>query len=925
MTKGKNLEEAPPRFGTNLGILLEMFDQYQNDPSSVSDELQELFSNIQRGSTGHSRMGSTDADIVKRLMRLIDNIRQYGHLKADIYPLYKPERDQHIKLSIEDFGLSEEVLKQLPASLVSEHYGERLNNAFEAITEMQQTYQGPIAYEVSHINNSEEREWLKTTIESKVKRDFSKEEKVELLKSVARVEGFEKYIHKNFVGAKRFSIEGVDALVPMLENVIKFASENNIQDIEIGMAHRGRLNVLTHILEKPYEMMLSEFMHTDPMKFLPEDGSLVVTKGWTGDVKYHLGGTKTTTRFGKTQTISLANNPSHLEIVAPVVLGKTRAVQEVTDGVNKPEQDFNKALAVLIHGDAAFPGQGINFESMNLSNLKGYSVGGSLHIITNNRVGFTTESYDSRSTTYATDVAKGYDLPIIHVNADDLEACIEAIELAMAYRQKFNKDFVIDLVGYRRYGHNEMDEPTVTNPMLYKEVKGHPSIEILYGKSLVEASVITEDEMNAIFEDVASRLRSAHDAIDKSSVNNDSEMQMPEAVEAGYEKIDTGVALEQLKQLNEDMLSTPEEFTVFNKLQKILERRNDPFTKDGLVDWGHAELLAYGTIIQDGNPVRHTGQDAERGTFAHRHAVLHDVKNGDKYIPLQHIEGAQSSFDIHNSPLSEAAVVGFEYGYNLQNNKALTVWEAQYGDFANMAQMIFDNFISSAEAKWGEKSGLTLLLPHAYEGQGPEHSSARLERFLQLAAEHNWTVANLSSTANYFHLLRRQAQYLGTDRMRPLVIMSPKSLLRNNFVSDTIEKFTEGGFKTIISSEYKKTKVKKLLIASGKVAVDLMTELTKNPNDEVHVIRLEQIYPFPEQDIKAIIDDLKGLTEIGFVQEEPKNQGSWHYIYPLLNNIKPAKVKLSYYGRPHRAAPAEGDNEIHKIVQSKLISEALNI
>lgn len=925
MTKGKNLEEAPPRFGTNLGILLEMFDQYQNDPSSVSDELQELFSNIQRGSTGHSGMGSTDADIVKRLMRLIDNIRQYGHLKADIYPLYKPKRDQHIKLSIEDFGLSEEVLKQLPASLVSEHYGERLNNAFEAITEMQQTYQGPIAYEVSHINNSEEREWLKTTIESKVKRDFSKEEKVELLKSVARVEGFEKYIHKNFVGAKRFSIEGVDALVPMLENVIKFAGENNIQDIEIGMAHRGRLNVLTHILEKPYEMMLSEFMHTDPMKFLPEDGSLVVKKGWTGDVKYHLGGIKTTTRFGKTQTISLANNPSHLEIVAPVVLGKTRAVQEVTDGVNEPKQDFNKALAVLIHGDAAFPGQGINFESMNLSNLKGYSVGGSLHIITNNRVGFTTESYDSRSTTYATDVAKGYDLPIIHVNADDLEACIEAIEVAMAYRQKFNKDFVIDLVGYRRYGHNEMDEPTVTNPMLYKEVKGHPSIEILYGKSLVEASVITEDEMNAIFEDVASRLRSAHDAIDKSSVNNDSEMKMPEAVEAGYEKIDTGVALEKLKQLNDDMLSIPEQFSVFNKLQKILERRNDPFTKDGLVDWGHAELLAYGTIIQDGNPVRHTGQDAERGTFAHRHAVLHDVKNGDKYIPLQHIEGAQSSFDIHNSPLSEAAVVGFEYGYNLQNNKALTVWEAQYGDFANMAQMIFDNFISSAEAKWGEKSGLTLLLPHAYEGQGPEHSSARLERFLQLAAEHNWTVANLSSTANYFHLLRRQAQYLGTDRMRPLVIMSPKSLLRNSFVSDTIEKFTEGGFKTIISSEYKKTKVKKLLIASGKVAVDLMTELIKNPNDEVHVIRLEQIYPFPEQDIKAIIDDLKGLTEIGFVQEEPKNQGSWHYIYPLLNNIKPAKVKLSYYGRPYRAAPAEGDNEIHKIVQSKLISEALNI
>ncbi|UBH07571.1 2-oxoglutarate dehydrogenase E1 component [Macrococcus armenti] len=925
MTKGKNLEEAPPRFGTNLGILLEMFDEYQKDPSSVSDELQVLFSNIQSGNSNLKGVSNADATVVKNLMRLVDNIRQYGHLKADIYPLYKPKRDQQIKLTLDDFNLTEEVLKQLPASLVSDHYGERLSNAFEAITEMQQTYQGPIAYEVSHINNTEEREWLKTTIESNVKRDFSTEERIELLKSVARVEGFEKYIHKNFVGAKRFSIEGVDALVPMLEQIIKISNENNIPDIEIGMAHRGRLNVLTHILEKPYEMMLSEFMHTDPMKFLPEDGSLVVTKGWTGDVKYHLGGTKITERFGNKQMISLANNPSHLEIVAPVVLGKTRAVQEVTEGVNKPVQDFNKALAILIHGDAAFPGQGINFESMNLSNLDGYSVGGSIHIITNNRVGFTTEPYDSRSTTYATDVAKGYDLPIIHVNADDLEACIEAVELAMQYRQKFNKDFVIDLVGYRRYGHNEMDEPTVTNPMLYKEVKVHPSIELLYGKSLVEASVITEQEMNAIFEEVNEKLRQAHDKIDKSTVNTDSDMRMPQTVATGYDKIDTGVSLERLKTLNDNMLTTPEGFTVFNKLQKILERRNDPFTKDGLVDWGHAELLAYGTIIQDGNPVRHTGQDAERGTFAHRHALLHDVENGAQYVPLQNIEGAKSSFDIHNSPLSEAAVVGFEYGYNLHNNQALAVWEAQYGDFANMAQMIFDNFISSAEAKWGEKSGLTVLLPHAFEGQGPEHSSARLERFLQLAAENNWTVANLTSSANYFHLLRRQAHYLGSDKMRPLIVMSPKSLLRNNFVSDTIDKFTEGGFKAIISDQYKKTKVKKLLIASGKVAVDLMTELSKNPNDEIHVIRLEQIYPFPKEDIKAIIDDIKGLSEIGFVQEEPQNQGSWHYIYPLLNEIKPEKVKLSYYGRPHRAAPAEGDNEIHKIVQSKLISEALNI
>ncbi|WP_414043138.1 2-oxoglutarate dehydrogenase E1 component [Macrococcus animalis] len=923
MTKGKNLDEAPPRFGTNLGILLEMFDQYLVDPSSVSDELQVLFSSIQGGQPVNAS-GNVDTDKVKRVLKLVDNIRLYGHLTADIYPLYRPQRENLPALNLEDFELTEADLSSLPAGLISEQYGNKFSNAFEAIQHLQSAYQSTIGFEISHINDASERDWLTEKIESREKNQFSNEEKIELLKSLAHVEGFEKYIHKNFVGAKRFSIEGVDALVPMLENVLRIANKENIKNIEIGMAHRGRLNVLTHILEKPYEMMLSEFMHTDPLKFLPEDESLVVTKGWTSDVKYHLGGKKTTTKYGNEQVVSLANNPSHLEIVAPVVLGKTRAVQEQTEGVNAPVQDFNKALAILIHGDAAFPGQGINFESMNLSNLDGYSVGGSLHIITNNRVGFTTEPYDSRSTTYATDVAKGYDLPIIHVNADDVEACMEAIELAMAFRQKFNKDFVIDLVGYRRYGHNEMDEPTITNPMLYKEVKGHPSIEIKYGKQLIEAGVISEDEMNDIFEKVMTEMRTAHDKIDKSTMNTDSEMLAPDEVSNGYEQVETGVSIERLKQINDDMLTTPESFTVFNKLEKILERRNDPFTKDGLIDWGHAELLAYGTIIQDGKPVRHTGQDAERGTFAHRHAVLNDEVNGDKYTPLQHISDAKASFDIHNSPLSEAAVVGFEYGYNLENNNALAVWEAQYGDFANMAQMIFDNFVSSANAKWGERSGLTLLLPHAFEGQGPEHSSARLERFLQLAGENNWTVANVTSTANYFHLLRRQAHYLNTMQMRPLVLMSPKSLLRNNLVADTVDKFTEGSFKPIISNGYKKTKVKKLLIASGKVAIDLYTELQKNPNDEIHLIRLEQLYPLPKEEIQEIINDLRGLIEIGFVQEEPENQGAWHYIYPELIEMAQGK-HVQYYGRVRRAAPSEGDNEIHKLVQTKIINDALTL
>lgn len=922
MAKGQNLEEAPVRFGANLGYLLEMYDQYLQDPASVTDDLKELFGAISTEG-GQSPAGlNIGAEKIKSLMRLVDNIRQYGHLSADIYPLYKPERNDLPALTMEEFNLTKEDLEKIPASIVSAHFDGKAANAYEAVTRLSEIYQGTIGYEVSYINNSSERDWLKETIESHNRAALSKEEKIELLKSLAHVEGFEKYIHKNFVGAKRFSIEGVDALVPMLEKVLKIANEDQIEHIQIGMAHRGRLNVLTHILEKPYEMMLSEFMHTDPMKFLPEDGSLTVTKGWTGDVKYHLGGIKKTSRFGSEQTISLANNPSHLEIVAPVVLGKTRADQENTDS-NRPTQDIDKAMAILVHGDAAFPGQGINFESMNLSNLQGYSTGGSLHIITNNRVGFTTESYDSRSTTYATDVAKGYDLPIVHVNADDVEACMDVIILAMQFRKAFHKDFVIDLVGYRRYGHNEMDEPSVTNPMMYKEVKKHPSIEIKYGKALVAEGTISEEEMNEIFTGVEQEMRTAHDRINKDEKIVDADMTPPAHIAEGQAFVETGVAKERLAQLNAEMLTYPEGFTPFSKLSKILERRNDPFTKDGLVDWGHAELLAFGTIIEDGHPVRLTGQDSERGTFAQRHAVLSDENTGEKYTPLQHISNAQASFDIHNSPLSEAAVVGYEYGYNVENKNAMTVWEAQYGDFSNMSQMMFDNFVSSANAKWGETSGMTLLLPHAYEGQGPEHSSARLERYLQLAAENNWTVANLTSTANYFHLLRKQAHYLNTEHMRPLVVMSPKSLLRNNFVSTKIDAFTTGGFQPIIVDSYKKTKVKKVLIASGKMAIDLYTELQKSPQDEILLVRLEQLYPLPADEIKAVFDDLKGLVEIGFVQEEPKNQGAWSYIQPQLKEL--TQLPVQYYGRMHRAAPSEGDNEIHKLVQSKIIQDALTI
>ena len=932
MSNESQVSEAPVNFGANLGYVLDLYDIYLDDPSAVPEDLQVLFSTIKNGEAniatnteGQSNVTKGDSTI-KRVMRLIDNIRQYGHLLADIYPVNRPQRENVPKLNIEDFNLDQETLESISAGIVSEHFKDIYDNAYEAIVRMEKRYKGPIAFEYTHINNNRERVWLKRRIETPYKATLNDNQKIELFKNLAHVEGFEKYLHKNFVGAKRFSIEGVDTLVPMLQQTLRIASDEGIQNIQIGMAHRGRLNVLTHVLEKPYEMMISEFMHSDPMKFLPEDGSLQLTSGWTGDVKYHLGGVKTTQSYGSEQRISLANNPSHLEIVAPVVLGKTRANQDTTDKPGAVTTEFKKSMPILIHGDAAYPGQGINFEAMNLGNLEGYSTGGSLHIITNNRIGFTTEPEDGRSTTYSSDVAKGYDVPIMHVNADNVEATIEAIEIAMAFRKEFNKDVVIDLVGYRRYGHNEMDEPSITNPLQYHEIRKHESVDILYGKQLVNENIISEDQMNQIFDDVQNTLRAAHDKIDKNDKMDNPDMQKPDILAEPIQTKDEEVSYEQLKEINDAMLSYPSDFNVLKKLNKVLEKRREPFeSEDGLVDWAQAEQLAFATITQNGRPIRLTGQDSERGTFSHRHAVLHDPDTGAQYVPLHNVPDQKATFEVRNSPLSEAAVVGFEYGYNVQNKSCMTIWEAQYGDFSNMAQMIFDNFLFSSRAKWGERSGLTLFLPHSFEGQGPEHSSARLERFLQLAGENNSTIVNLSSSSNYFHLLRAQAANLGTQSMRPLVVMSPKSLLRNKTVADPISKFTSGKFEPILPEAHDKASVKKVILASGKMFIDLKEYLTKNPNKSILLVAVERLYPFPADEIDALLSELPNLEHVAWVQEEPKNQGAWSFVYPYLKELTTDKYDLSYHGRIHRSAPAEGDGEIHKLVQNMIIEQSTNI
>jgi 2-oxoglutarate dehydrogenase E1 component len=923
--EGKSFEEAPLRFGTNLGLLLELYDMYQENPNSVSDEMQTLFSELDASSGGG--LTKENQQSVKGMLRLLDDIRLFGHLKADIYPVYHPEFENVPNFDTEEYGISTEELKKLPASLVSPHLGGLYDNAYDAVTHLYELYTGPIAYQYMHINDSKERQWLKETIEKQSAIDYSKEEKVDLFKQLAEVQGFEKYLHKNFVGAKRFSIEGLDTMVPMLDHLLNLMSEESIPNLQIGMAHRGRLNVLTHILKKPYEMMISEFMHADPMVFLPEDGSLELSNGWTGDVKYHLGGAKTRDDKGIKQRVSLANNPSHLEVVDPIVAGKTRAQQETVDHSGAPEVDFNKSLAVMVHGDAAFPGQGVVFETMNLGKLNGYKVGGSIHIISNNRIGFTTEESDARSTEYASDAALGFNLPVIHVNADKPEHVLRSIEIAMKYRQAYNKDIVIDLIGYRRYGHNEMDEPSTTNPMLYKEVKSHSTIDDSYGEQLVSENVITKEEKDDIIQDVFTKMREAHDKIDKNNTVVKDEIETPETIMEGYDnEEDSSITRERLKAINDALFDYPEGFTVFKKLRQVLERRKKPFEKDDdLIDWAHAEALAFATINQDGTPIRLSGEDSERGTFAHRHAVLNDSENGERFVPLRNVPDSKATFDIYNSPLSEAAVVGFDYGYNVENSKSLTIWEAQYGDFANMAQVYFDNFMASSNAKWGETSGLSLFLPHSQEGQGPEHSSARLERFLQLAAENNMTVANLTSTANYFYLLRRQAKYLDTPKMRPLVLMTPKSLLRNATVSDSLDAFINNRFKEIIYGDYKKTKVKKVLIASGKVAIDLMQYENDHPSDERLIIRLEQLYPFPKDEIKELLSGLRNLEEVAFVQEEPKNMGAYSFALPYLLEAAPERAEVTYYGRRQSASPAEGDGESYKQIQRKIIENAMNV
>lgn len=925
-------------YGPNMGYVEEQYDLYKEDPEAVDPTLKTMFDKhgapkwMDHTGLQDQQAGKFSSDDVKKItsaMKYVDAIRRFGHLEADIYAVGGWDEKTNL-LDPKTYNITDEDLKDIPAAWLWDKAPAHVETGYDVVDDLRKKYTGKISFEYDHVNSDKERKWLLNRIESgEFELHLTDLEKKQLLERLIHVEGFEHFLQKTFVGQKRFSIEGLESMVPVLDQIVKSANGDKIENIMMGMAHRGRLSVLAYVLGKPLDKIFSEFHHAPDKELMPSEGSMGINYGWTGDVKYHFGATREVKNDEGSTRIKLAHNPSHLEFVNPVVAGFTRAAQDNRDEKGYPKQDLNKAINVLIHGDAAFIGEGIVPETMNLSGLKGYRTGGTLHIIANNLIGFTTDRREGRSTRYASDLAKGYEIPIVRVNADDPIACIHAIQFAYEYTHTFKKDCVLDLVGYRRYGHNEMDEPRSTQPKLYAEIDKHPTVTEIFSNVLKEQGVVTDTDVASMKEKHQAELQATYDGMKEDTLAGISEVKMPTVLANSIDHYETAVPLEELKKLNEDLLKRPEDFNGFKRLNRVFNRRKNILEEGHKADWGEGEALAYASILKDGIPIRITGQDSERGTFAHRHLVLYDTETGEKYCPMHGLEDAKASFDIHNSPLSETAVLGFEYGYSIQSPETLVIWEAQFGDFANVAQVIFDQFISSARAKWGEKSNMVMLLPHGYEGQGPEHSSARLERFLQMAGENNWIVANVTSSAQFFHLLRRQSMMRGREEARPLVVMSPKSLLRNERVASEAKAFTEGKFEALRNQpnlRVSKKNAKRLLLGTGKVMVDIEDAISKSDEkfDWLRAMRVEQLYPFPMEQLKKELEQLPNLEEIVWVQEEPKNMGSWRFVLEYLRELVKDDQTLRYIGRPERAATSVGEPNIHKIIQNKVVEDAIN-
>ena len=924
-------------YGPNAGYVLELYDRYRDEPESLDPATREFFEGFTptgpNGATATAvapaaatETAGVDVRAVVAVASLTQAIREFGHLAVKLDPLDgtptgAPELDPGWH------GVDQATLETLPAAAVPSGVAEGAANAAEAIDRLRAIYSGKIGYDFYHVQLAEERAWLRDSVEcGRFAQELDAETKRKLLERLTAVEGLERFLHQTYLGQKRFSIEGNDVLVPILDEIVHDAATSGTREVVMGMAHRGRLNVLTHILGKRYGAILAAFEGGKGLDATA--ASDAGDDGVTGDVKYHLGARLAKTAEGETVEVPivLAPNPSHLEWVNPVVEGMARASQDQCDRPGPPRRDPKASLAILLHGDAAFPGQGIVAETLNLSGLPGYTVGGTIHIIVNNQIGFTTDVRDARSTLFASDLAKGYEVPIIHVNADDPEACLTATRLATAYRDQFGKDFLIDLVGYRRWGHNEGDEPAFTQPRMYATISKHPTVRQQWGERLVAEGIVDENEPENLLKESLDRLAKVRKSITDGTGEEFIEEENGEARDR--QEVETAVDPERLRAFHDAIHALDDNFKPSSKLLRQWQRRQKVLDQeDGKIDWAHAESLAFAAILADGIPIRLTGQDAERGTFSQRHLTLHDAATGAIHIPLQALPDAQASFSVYNSPLSEAAAVGFEYGYSVHASSAMVLWEAQFGDFANGAQVVIDQFIAAARAKWRQEPTLVMLLPHGYEGQGPEHSSARLERFLQLAAGDNMRVANCTTAAQYFHLLRRQAALLASDR-RPLIVMTPKSLLRHPLAASTVDAFTSGTFRPVLDDPRRTEQpdaVTRLVLCSGKVAIDLELAEAREETDQVAVVRVEQLAPFQNSALRAILTRYPHLTEVVWLQEEPRNMGAWGYMEPRLRELlwqieRPLPVR--YIGRPDRASPAVGSAERHASEQASIVAAA---
>jgi multifunctional 2-oxoglutarate metabolism enzyme len=853
---------------------------------------------------------------------LVSRYRSHGHLAAMLDPLdSEPEGDPG--LDPKPLGLTPEIQARIPAKILNMYVpGATLA---DALPHLRETYCGTIAYEIEHIASHRQRVWLREHIESGAFRNqLTNDESRWLLRRLVKVDALERFMHKAYLGQHQFSIEGLDMTVPMVDELIKLSAAHGGKEVVIGMAHRGRLNVLAHNLGRAYETIFAEFEGASTLEAVT-----TIPQGGTGDVKYHHG-TQGSYDLGDGETIrvNLESNPSHLEYVYPVVEGATRAAQTTRQGPHA-HQDTDAAVPIVIHGDASFPAQGVVSETLNLQALDGYKVGGTVHIITNNQVGFTTDPDDARSTRWASDLAKGFDVPIVHVNADDVQACMSAVRLAFAFRQEFGHDVLIDLIGYRRFGHNESDEPAYTQPEMYAKIKTKKRVSELWADRLVAEGVVTQEEVDSQAQEVWDHLTLLHQRlkakIAAASEHGDHATGEYELDRSPSPEVQTAVPAARLRDLGEALLRVPEGFTVHPKLVKQLERRREALGDEAhTIDWAHAEALAFASLLTEGTPIRLTGQDTERGTFSQRHMVLHDAKTGQTVCPIQSLPDALAPLELHNSPLSELACMGFEYGYSQEAPETFVLWEAQFGDFVNSAQVIVDQFIVSGLAKWGQTSRLTLLLPHGYEGSGPEHSSARLERFLALAAEGNIRVASPTTPAQYFHLLRRQARIA---KQRPLIVMTPKSLLRLAQASNALADLAEGTrFHPVLAEPgVEDAQVTRLLLCTGKIYYDLVGHPDRASHPSLAVARVELLYPFPEGQILELMRKYPKLEEVVWVQEEPRNVGARAHMFPRLMQIMPHDIRFGFIGRPERASPGEGYPAAHLDEQNRIVTTAIDL